>query len=102
MPVSRWLPFLSALALASTDASATPVDYTHHSVRKALVLAYDPLQHEVVIDVEGQKLVLHTERALVFGNIHRGRLVDVAYESDGYRAEQIVVRPDKIRSWAKP
>ena len=100
--MSRWLLGLVVFVggpAAAADDSAT---WTNHVVKKAAVRHYDPLHHDLVLQIDTQLLTLHTERAVVYGQLKEGRLVDVTYESDTYRAYQVMVRPDKLKSLYKP
>jgi hypothetical protein len=99
--VRPWLLALS-LALASPALAADdPATWSHHVVKKARVIHFDPLQHDLVLLVEGQPLTLHTERARIRGDLSAGRVVDVTYDSERWRAEAVVVRPDRLRTiWA--
>jgi hypothetical protein len=98
-----WLLALPALLLSLPAAAYDDVaGFTEHSVRKATVAAYDPLHHLIIVEIDYEPLVLHTERAVVYGKIEPGRLVDVTYESETYRVHQVLVRPDKIRAMGRP
>jgi hypothetical protein len=97
------LQFLLALgALGGPAAAAESDEWVNHVVKKALVRHYDPLHHDLVLIVESQLLTLHTERATVYGQLREGRLVDVTYESETYRAGSVTVRPDRLKSLYKP
>lgn len=97
------LSLLAWSLLVATPASAAPDPDTwrHHVAKKVVVAHFDPLQHDLVVVVQGQRLTLHTERAAIRGDLSAGRVVDVTWDSETWRAEAVQVRPDRLRTiWA--
>ena len=61
----------------------------HHEAKAVEVKSYDVAHHDVVVVVDGHEVHLHTEHAVVHGDLSAGKHVDVKY--DGDQAKEITV-----------
>lgn len=76
------MSFLFALAVSAFATDS-------HEAKGVEVKSYDATHHDVVVVVEGHEVHLHTEHAVVHGDLAAGKHVDVSYEGD--QAHEITV-----------
>jgi hypothetical protein len=97
--VRPWLLVLSVL-IATPAVAAEPDAFgawRHQEVKKAAVVSYDALRQEVVLVHDEQLLTLRTGKAEVVGQLVPGCRVDASYESAGFYAHRIEVKPGRAR-----
>lgn len=76
------MSFLLSLALSAFASD--------HEVHEAVVKSYDVAHHDVVVVLDGHDVHLHTEHAVIHGDLAAGKHIDLKY--DGDQAHEITVK----------